>query len=403
MRNTIQKMIQIGLRDIRLEFSSPMAWLTFLILPLVFIFLFAGNLGGGEGDDNPGLGIMVVDEDQSDLTADLIAILDASSSVAPKIVPRATADEAFLDGELAVLHIPAGFEASVLKGETTELDLRIQPSDTNGQIANQAIQVALSELSGPLQIAALSTAQEAANGRFANEAEELAWFQTVRDKAAAELDAKPERINLTKPEEAAESGFDLASQQAIGQLITWVFIPLIGVSVLFVSERQYGTLRRMLTTPTNKATYMGGVIFGQLGKGLVQMLILVLFGAIGFGIGFGNSPGGLAILLVSFGLAGVALGTMLGTFVKTDGQANGLSIMLGMVLALLGGCWYPLEFFPPAAQMVANFTPTSWALRGMTDLVVRGDTLIDILPEAGVLLLFAAVFFAIGVWRFRYE
>ena len=148
---------------------------------------------------------------------------------------------------------------------------------------------------------------------------------------------------------------------------------------------------------------MGGVIFGQLGKGLVQMLILVLFGALAFGIGYGNSPGGLALVLFSFGLAAVALGTMLGTFVKSDGQANGLSIMLGMVLALLGGCWYPLEFFPPAAKFVANFTPTSWALRGLTDLVVRGDSLIDVLPESGVLLLFAAVFFSVGVWRFRYE
>ncbi len=111
----------------------------------------------------------------------------------------------------------------------------------------------------------------------------------------------------------------------------------------------------------------------------------------------------MTVLLVSFGLASVALGTTLGTFVKTEGQANGLSIVLGMVMALLGGCWYPLELFPSAARTAAKLLPTSWAMQGVTDLVSHGQGLAGIMPEAAVLAGFAAVFFAIGVWRFRYE
>jgi ABC-2 type transport system permease protein len=42
-------------------------------------------------------------------------------------------------------------------------------------------------------------------------------------------------------------------------------------------------------------------------------------------------------------------------------------------------------------------------MQGMLDLVLRGGGLMDILPEAGVLLGFAAIFLGIGVWRFRYE
>ncbi|MFK7803439.1 MAG: ABC transporter permease [Anaerolineae bacterium] len=399
----MQKIFQIAQRDIKLEFSSPMAWLTFLILPVVFTAIFAGQISGGGDGSTPGLTMLLVDEDQTDLSADLVAGLTSSPSVSPEIVTLADADERYLDGALAVLHIPAGFEQSVLNAQSIELDLRIQPSNTSGQIVNQAVQLAVSELVGPLQIAADSTAKMAAEGQFDSQAEQDAWFQSIRERAAEKLTGQPDRVALTQPAEADASGFDVQSQQALGQLITWVFIPLIGVSVLFVSERQYGTLSRMLTTPTSKATYMGGVIFGQLSKGLVQMLLLVLFGGLVYGIAYGRSPAGLAMVLFSFGLAAVALGTMLGTFVKSDGQANGLSIMLGMVLALLGGCWYPLEFFPPAAKFVANFTPTSWALRGMTDLVVRGDSWVGVLPETGVLFLFAAVFFGIGVWRFRYE
>jgi ABC-2 type transport system permease protein len=112
---------------------------------------------------------------------------------------------------------------------------------------------------------------------------------------------------------------------------------------------------------------------------------------------------GLALMLVTSALAAAALGTTLGTFVKTESQASGLSIMLGMVTALLGGCWYPLELFPRFVRTVVSILPTYWSMNGLLDLVQRGQGLTAILPEAAVLLGFAALFFTVGVTRFRYE
>jgi hypothetical protein len=102
-------------------------------------------------------------------------------------------------------------------------------------------------------------------------------------------------------------------------------------------------------------------------------------------------------------LAAATLGTTLGTFAKTESQASGLSIMAGMVTALLGGCWYPLELFPKSVQHIVQILPTTWAMRGLLDIVLRGQGLVTVLPIAGVLAAFAAVFFAVGIWRFRYE
>jgi hypothetical protein len=42
-------------------------------------------------------------------------------------------------------------------------------------------------------------------------------------------------------------------------------------------------------------------------------------------------------------------------------------------------------------------------MNGLLDLTLRGRGLVAILPEAGVLLGFTAVFFVIGIWRFKYE
>jgi ABC-2 type transport system permease protein len=77
--------------------------------------------------------------------------------------------------------------------------------------------------------------------------------------------------------------------------------------------------------------------------------------------------------------------------------------MFGMVFALLGGCWYPLELFPPFMQQAAQVLPTYWAMQGLLELVLHGGSMPDILPYAGMLLLFAAVYFLVGVLRFRYE
>ena len=77
--------------------------------------------------------------------------------------------------------------------------------------------------------------------------------------------------------------------------------------------------------------------------------------------------------------------------------------MLGMAMALLGGCWWPMELFPTGMQQIVKVLPTTWAMSALTDITMRGQGLVDILPETGVLLAFAAVFFLIGLWRFRYE
>jgi ABC-2 type transport system permease protein len=107
--------------------------------------------------------------------------------------------------------------------------------------------------------------------------------------------------------------------------------------------------------------------------------------------------------LFAAALSAAAFGTTLGTFIKTGGQAVGLSIMFGMLFAMMGGCMYPLELFPPAIQNAVRILPTTWAMEGMLDLGLRGGGLMDVLPEAGVLLGFAFIFFSVGVIRFRFE
>jgi len=92
---------------------------------------------------------------------------------------------------------------------------------------------------------------------------------------------------------------------------------------------------------------------------------------------------------------------LFGTLFRNDQQAGGVGVTAGIGLAALGGCMVPIELFPSAMETVAKFTPHAWALDAFSELQRRDGTLIDILPQLGVIALFAVVLTGIATWRMR--
>ena len=398
----MQKILAIIWKDLKLRFSSKAELLYFIILPLIFTFILAG--GTSAGDDDPRLGLAVVDLARSSLSADLLGELENSTTVVPIPFELAEAEQQFDDRRLSsLLILPAGFTLEALQAGEAKVELRQQPNSLNALAAERAIQSAAQRVGSAVQIA--QTSLEAAEGRqpFRDASSRAAYFERALESAQAQMANAPQRITVQRGNTADPVEYDPAANSSAGQLITWVFIPLVGISGMFAFERQQGTLRRLLTTPTERVTYLTGTLLGQMLTAVVQMALLIGFGVLVMKVNWGNDLAGLAALMASFALAGAALGTALGAFVKTEGQAGGLSMVLGMVMALLGGCWYPLELFPSFVQSAVKALPTTWAMQGMLDLVYRGQGLAGVLPEAGVLLGFAMVFLAIGVMRFKYE
>jgi ABC-2 type transport system permease protein len=396
----MKKILAIAWKDTLLRFESWSRWLFFLILPIVFTVVLAG----GTGSSDSRVRLVVVDQANSPLSADLVAALENSQAVRPDLLTLAQAESQFSQRSAsAVLIIPAEFDLAHLEQGSIQLELRQQPNNMNAMIAQRAVQSVISRVSSAVDIANSSVVAAEQIQPFATTADRQAYFNEALDQAQSMLSEAPSRVTESQGNTKETDDYDPRANSSAGQLITWVFIPLIGISSMFASERQKGTLCRLLTTPTRKGTYLLGTIIGQVATALVQMLLLIVFGVYVMKLNWGSQPLALGVMMVASALAAAALGTTLGTFVKTESQASGLSIMTGMVTALLGGCWYPLELFPKTVQTVVQILPTTWAMRGLLDIVLRGQGLAAILPEAGVLFGFAALFFSVGVWRFRYE
>ncbi|GAB4153142.1 MAG: ABC transporter permease [Candidatus Promineifilaceae bacterium] len=398
----MNKILAIIWKDALTRFASRSELLFFIVLPLVFTFILGG--GFNPNDANNRVRLLVVDEAQTALSAQLRHALQESDTVRAELLPRAEAEKIFDEREAAaLLIIPAGFAADQLALRNVELELRQQPNNLNAQAAERAILAAAGTVGRALFVANASVAEAERWQPFADQAERDAYFAAALTQAQTLFDAAPDRVMVQRAALPDQVTYDPAANASAGQMITWVFIPLLGISGLFAYERAQGTLRRLLTTPTRKATFLLGTIGGQVVAALAQMALLITFGVLVMGLNWGQAPAALVLMLVTFALAAAALGAMLGTFVKSEGQASGLSIMLGMVMALMGGCWYPLELFPQAVQTAVHVLPTTWTMRGMLDILLRGQGLEGVLLEAAVLSGFAAIFFALGAWRFRYE
>jgi ABC-2 type transport system permease protein len=399
----MRRILGIAWKDLLVRFASPTELLFFIVLPVIFAFIVSGFASSQGGDGDNRIVILVVDQDATALSQELVQTLSGSKSVRPEVLDAAEAAERFDDGDApAMLTIPAGFEASLRAGQPVDLGLQLEPTNANGLAAQQAIQSAAAQVSQALS-AANGSVQAAEQVRpFAGEAERAGYFEASLAAAQGLFASAPQRLAAVAAVQNEQEQYNGAVQGTAGQMLVWVFIPLLGTAGLMAYERATGTLKRLLTTPTSTPTYLLGTVTSQYSASIVQMLLLVGFGAIVMDIVWGPPLAVMAVLL-AFGLSSVAMGVMLGAFVKTESQASGLSVMLGMTLGLLSGCLWPLELFPPAMQTAAHILPMTWAMQALTDLAVRGGDFVATLPAIGYMLGSAVLFFIVGVLRFRYE
>jgi len=398
----MKKIFAIARKDAIIRFASPSELLFFIILPIVFTFLLAGGTPSGNEDNR--IRLLVVDEAQTSVSKEIVEELEKSTAVRPEVLTRAEAQSQFDERRAsAVFILPAGIDIAALQSGSAEVELHQQPNNLNATIAERAVLTAIRRVSSSISAAQNAVHQREVKQSFSSDAERQMYFETSLETAQSIQTDAPERVKVVEGTTPDQVEYDPRANSSAGQLITWVFIPLFGISALFAYERQQGTLRRLLTTPSQKATFLLGTISGQVVMALIQMLLLVGFAILVMKLNWGREPLALFIILLASALAAAAFGTTMGTFIKTEGQASGLSIMFGMVFALMGGCWYPLELFPASIQNAVKVLPTTWAMQGMLDLVLRGGGLTDVLPEAGVLLGFAVIFFSIGVMRFHFE
>lgn len=381
-----------------------------LIMPIIVTTVLGVGMQGFAPDSGPPTWtVAVVNSDSGKMGAELVRILDADPNLQAYETDADSAAQQLEDNDAAAtLTLPADLSANLQSGTPTALEFHTSVEEPqSAQVVEQAVLSALFQVSASADIASASQ----------RVAERMELFdlsgapdreQYYADSLAAARSAQAdepvavaiEQVSRLEQEPSIPLGFAQASPG--NAVIFSMFFIVYGASSILL-EREQGTLRRLLTTPVSKASILAGKLLGVFIAGVVQIFLMVALGQFFFDVPWGQSPAALAAMVAAFSFAVTSLGMMLAALVRTYAQVDALTTLIILPMAGLGGAMWPIEIVPDFMQKIALWLPTGWAMRGFQDIIVRGFGLADVLPEAGMLMLFGVLFLSIGVWRFKYE
>jgi ABC-2 type transport system permease protein len=183
-------------------------------------------------------------------------------------------------------------------------------------------------------------------------------------------------------------------------------VGLVGASVGSLPEAvrngiSSGFLEALLGTRASLASILVGLSMYSMIWAMLRGVIMLAAGTVlGARISWAAvAPAFLVLILLvavhwMIGLIGAAM-------VLSFRTAGPLSTVVMVASSLLGGAYYPTSTLPGWLKGASVIFPTTYGLRALRRIMIDGQTLVDVVPDLGILLAQTVVVGAIGVLTFR--
>lgn len=187
-----------------------------------------------------------------------------------------------------------------------------------------------------------------------------------------------------------------------GMTIFYAFFTASTSAQSIIREEEQRTLPRLFTTPTSQSTILSGKFLSVFLTVFVQMTILLIFGWLIFRIEWGDLSS-IIIMLIGIVFVASSFGIFVNSFLKDTKQGG---IIFGGVLTFTGmlGMIRVFAISSPTANELGNsvslLVPQGWAIRGLIQSM-DGEAVTSVLISTCIMLIWSAVFFSVGVWRFN--
>ena len=185
----------------------------------------------------------------------------------------------------------------------------------------------------------------------------------------------------------------------IGMILSITMLIITSMSI--VREREFGTLEQLIVTPVTRGELMLGKILPYALVGYVQVTAVLILGRVIFEMPVVGNLGVVYLVTFLFIVANLGLGLFISTLVRTQSQAMQASYFFVLPNILLSGFMFPREGMPPIAREIGLAFPLTYYLQILRGILLKGATFMDVLPQTGMLLGLAAIFFGFSVKRFR--
>ena len=113
-------------------------------------------------------------------------------------------------------------------------------------------------------------------------------------------------------------------------------------------------------------------------------------GRFALGVNLGANLPGVTLTLLVFAWVAASLGVLAGSVFAAEDRVTGICVLASLLMAALGGCWWPLEIGPPLMKTISLGTPTGWALQALHQLISFGSGFGAVLKPIAVLIGFGA-------------
>ncbi len=179
-----------------------------------------------------------------------------------------------------------------------------------------------------------------------------------------------ENIDIAPPDRSARVTYQQA-QSVAGMAVMMLLFTLTSCASVLLAEREDGMLKRLFALPMPRGAVLLGKAMLVLIVGSLQLLLLYVFGEWLFEVGLFRDPVTLVILAGTWVLTGGAFGMFLAAASQSRKQAEGLATLLILLMAALGGCWFPIQLMnlPPILDLICRSTMTYWAMTGMQGML----------------------------------
>ncbi len=384
--------VLIATKDLKQRIRDRSAILIAIVAPLVLAFIFNAIFSGiGGGSNAIKLGYVDLDGGPVAQTfvQQVLGAVNQSGLISVRSEPKVAAARSLVaDGTLnAAIVIPTDFSQAVQSDGPASMQVI---GNVDSPISTQIARSIAEGYAAELNRVRLSVATVAAGSSGALSPDQISAI-AARAAAVQAPVAVQDVSSKTKQ-------LDAKSFYAAGMAVFFLFFTVqFGVTSL-LEERSDGTLARLLAAPITRTSILLGKVLTSFLVGAVSMAVLAIATSLLFGASWGN-PIGVAILGVAAILSATGITALVASVARNAEQAGNWQTIVGVVLGLLGGTFFPVSLAPGILSTLTFIAPQAWFLRGLGDL--RGGDLSVIWIPTMAMLGFAAVTGAVAITRIR--
>jgi ABC-2 type transport system permease protein len=186
-----------------------------------------------------------------------------------------------------------------------------------------------------------------------------------------------------------------------GILVMTVLFGSLFFGLYIILDKRIDFLKEVLVAPLNKSTMFFGKALGGSTDGLIQIIILLILGAIFFGIHFSflsliQTFAIIILLLISV----TSLGLAIGSIMESPEGFGLISSFVSFPLFFLSGALFPVTKLPVWLKVIVAINPASYAVDALRS-VILGITGYSLLLDFGVLIACTIITVIIGTSAFK--